>query len=488
MSRFFKNWKFYIIDIKIPKDRLDNCKNQIINHGGQLAETIECADVLLTILKTPLRLARYVPETQKPICSIDWVEECQKNGQRVPYDGYLISLNFEKPYETSRSLEKENLGDTIEISQSESSISDERTSESYTDEEQNSDIETVDDLNPHFLNTKYECLRPTPLMPEHNQSLVELLEVLEHSRELNGEGRNALAYRHAISALKVYPCDIKSYKEARKIIGIGPKIGNHIKEFLSKGTIPEAEEIMASEKYQTLDLFSRVYALAWYRKGYRTMRECMKDPYLTHVQRLGLELFDDFQKKMSRRDIQEILNILDKEIKSIYPNCIITPVGGYRRGKEFNGDLDVVISHPQEEVANNLLNVIVEMLLDSGYLKHKLFYGHISAKNKKSIPNALFSFHRNVMDKLDKCFCAFIQPSAQICRQVDLIIAPYSQYPTAVLGWTGEDYAKKEKKMTFASHGLFSNVISRKRIHAISERDVFDILGIPWLEPEMRNC
>ncbi len=69
---------------------------------------------------------------------------------------------------------------------------------------------------------------------------------------------------------------------------------------------------------------------------------------------------------MSRQDIQEILYILNKEIKSIYPGCIITPVGGYRRGKEFNGDLDVVVSHPQEEVASNLLKDIAERLIDSG--------------------------------------------------------------------------------------------------------------------------
>ncbi|RIA90231.1 hypothetical protein C1645_770533 [Glomus cerebriforme] len=384
--------------------------------------------------------------------------------------------------------------------QTESTSKDRRTSSdsehNFTDDEQTSDIEF--DLDPRFLNTKYECLRPTPLKPKYNQSLVELLEVIEHSRELNGEERNALSYRHAIAALKAYPHNIKSYAEARKIIGVGPKIGNHIKEFLTTDTIPEAEEILASEKYQTLDIFSRVYgvgyktALKWYRKGYKSIRECMRDPYLTHIQRLGLELFNDFQKKMSRQDIQELLGILDTIIKSIYSDCIITPVGGYRRGKEFNGDLDVVVSHPQEEIANNLLKDIVEKLMDTGHLKHKLFY----ARNKKDTSSELLSSHRNVMDKLDKCFCAFIQPSTQICRQVDLIIAPYSQYSTAVLGWTGSkqferslrNYAKKERNMTLTSHGLFLNVIPKRQVHVTSEREIFNILGIPWVEPEMRNC
>ncbi|SRR6266542_3059821 len=74
-NRFFRNWKFYIIDVKIPKDKLEACKNQIITRGGQLVDNLDNADIILTILQTPTRLARYVSETRKPICSIDWIEE-----------------------------------------------------------------------------------------------------------------------------------------------------------------------------------------------------------------------------------------------------------------------------------------------------------------------------------------------------------------------------------------------------------------------------
>jgi hypothetical protein len=73
---FFKNWKFYIIDAKIPKDKLETCKNRIISYRGQLIDNLDNADVILTVLKTPTRLMRYVSsETRKPICSIKWIEE-----------------------------------------------------------------------------------------------------------------------------------------------------------------------------------------------------------------------------------------------------------------------------------------------------------------------------------------------------------------------------------------------------------------------------
>lgn len=52
---------------------------------------------------------------------------------------------------------------------------------------------------------------------------------------------------------------------------------------------------------------------------------------------------------------------------------------------------------------------------------------------------------------MKKCFCAFLQPSKGILRQVDIIFVPPEELGTAILGWTGSrqferslrDYAKK---------------------------------------------
>lgn len=57
-------------------------------------------------------------------------------------------------------------------------------------------------LAPGFNNTKYECLRPTPLRPYHNRKLVALLKLIEKQRELRLEDKNALSYRHAVAAIK----------------------------------------------------------------------------------------------------------------------------------------------------------------------------------------------------------------------------------------------------------------------------------------------
>jgi hypothetical protein len=59
------------------------------------------------------------------------------------------------------------------------------------------------DIAPKFINTKYECLRPTPNVPIHNKKLISLLILLERKRQLDSENKRSLSYRHAISALKV---------------------------------------------------------------------------------------------------------------------------------------------------------------------------------------------------------------------------------------------------------------------------------------------
>jgi hypothetical protein len=74
---------------------------------------------------------------------------------------------------------------------------------------------------------------------------------------------------------------------------------------------------------------------------------------------------------------------------------------------------------------------------------------------------------RSAMDPLDKCFAVFLPPKRgclqQIHRRVDLIIAPYKYYFTAIVGWTGSTMFERDlrrwvdaKGMKFHSGGLSS--------------------------------
>nr|CAG8437032.1 7471_t:CDS:2 [Entrophospora candida] len=186
---------------------------------------------------------------------------------------------------------------------------------------------------------------------------------------------------------------------------------------------------------------------------------------------------------MTRKDIEEIIEILDKEIKEIDPLYLLIPVGGYR--KEINGDLDLLVSYPEGNMDPHSLSKIMSKLDDKELILREQ-RGKFIKKGQDE----------NEIDTLDKCFFAFWQQSKNIYRQVDIVIAPKSDYSTALLGWTGSavfeksfrEYTKKVKKMRITSHGLFTDTSPRQRINVSNEKEIFEILEVPWLEPEMRNC
>ncbi|KAI8984212.1 DNA polymerase beta-like protein [Mycotypha africana] len=157
-------------------------------------------------------------------------------------------------------------------------------------------------LAPGFINTKYECFRPTPYEPLHNKKLVSLLLLLERKRMLDNEDKRSLSYRHAISAIKAYPRDIRSSKEAAKIIGVGQKMAEKIRVFLQTGTIDEAEELRTDEHFRTMSLFNKVWGVGvttakiWWDMGYRTLQEVLDNAKLTATVKLGIQLFPDFNE------------------------------------------------------------------------------------------------------------------------------------------------------------------------------------------------
>ncbi|KAI8149975.1 hypothetical protein BJV82DRAFT_585360 [Fennellomyces sp. T-0311] len=312
------------------------------------------------------------------------------------------------------------------------------------------------------------------------------------------EDKNALSYRHAIAAFKAYPRKLQSAAEARKITGIGKKISELVRIYLETGTIPDAEKLLGDEKFRTRSLFCKVFGVGpstasiWWDRGYRTLQEILDQAKLVKAVRLGIELLPDLEQPMSRQDAQELITIIEKEIVHVDPEAFATAVGGYRRGKEENGDLDIVISsHHLEHSSDMLLRKVVDHLTAKGYIKHCLL---VSDKANRNHGNQYTTGGAD-MEKLDTCFVAFLQPSKQILRQVDFIVSSLDEYPSAVLGWTGskqferalKDYAKKENNIAVRSHGIFKED-TKERIHIASEEQAFEVIGLPWIDPTMRNC
>jgi len=162
----------------------------------------------------------------------------------------------------------------------------------------------------------------------------------------------------------------------------------------------------------------------------------------------------------------------------------------HRRGKPESNDVDMVFTHPDPSRAKGLCKRFVHRLHERGMVTHVMhlsgFHGH----------NPLRTTH---WDSLEKALTVFILPPASphargVRRRLDLIFAQPEVYWTAVIGWSGSimfqrDLREWAKKcgMKFDSSGITRRYDS-KQFHPKTEKEVFDLFGLEWVEPALRNA
>jgi DNA polymerase IV len=121
----------------------------------------------------------------------------------------------------------------------------------------------------------------------------------------------------------------------------------------------------------------------------------------------------------------------------------------FRRGKSQSGDVDIIISNPKPHATQNFCVGLVKVLEERGIITHTLT---ISTATSNREENPKHSFRRRGplgsadhlaygLDSLDKALVVFLLPKDNpfytgIHRRVDLIIAPWRAWGTAIVGWT----------------------------------------------------
>jgi len=220
----------------------------------------------------------------------------------------------------------------------------------------------------------------------------------------------------------------------------------------------------------------------------------------------ALRIYSDLEVRIPRDEVEEMARVVAQELDSIQPGCVHTICGGYRRGKSDSGDVDIVFTHPQRGVDRGLCKILVKHLAAKGMVTHVMHLSSFRAPD---------SLRKSTWDGLEKALTVFRLPPSSpfrkpskvknargssgsdgfgMHRRLDIIFAPIDVYWCAVLGWTGaamferdlRKWAKDKKGLKFDSTGITRQSDSSP-VLAKSEMEVFDILGLPWIEPKMRN-
>lgn len=311
-----------------------------------------------------------------------------------------------------------------------------------------------------------------------NQKLAEIFNKIADALEFKDENRfKIIAYRKAAQILSNLTHDIYEYykkQELEKIPGIGEGIAKKIREYFETGEIKKLKEVTKGIPDGLLDLLNipslgpKTLALAYKKLNVKSLQELEKvinDGSLAKLPQMGekkvenikkgIELFKKAQERMPIGKAVFIINEIIDELKKLPEVKRITPAGSYRRMRETVGDLDIlVMSDDAKKVMEKFTNLkIVKRVLASG-------------KTKSSI-----------ITEQD--------------IQVDLRIIEEKSWGAALQYFTGSKAHNiklrgiaKDLGYKINEYGVFKG---EKYVTGANEEDVYKILGLQFIPPEMRE-
>jgi len=364
-----------------------------------------------------------------------------------------------------------------------------------------------------------------------NEKLVAALDIVaRHAdyRNDTGDDKRSLAFHKAMAALKALPFEVRKMQELSKLKDLGAHSKTIVQELLEDGNSSEVETIRNSEWFKTMEMFIGVYgagaatAKRWFTAGHRKIQDLITSPDIvaSKDQRLiyGLAFYQDLTTPLKRSEAEQIRDIVRTVLDSVLPGATLEMTGGFRRGKEMGHDADFLISHPKEGAEEGVLGPLLDRLSERGVL----LFGSLHRSSYTDTVIRDDARSDNTLDHFEKWIGIFKLPSSQchlstdketsnkkdlqsVCElatgprpwravRVDLVVCPVTQYPYALVGWSGSkyfirsiaNYTKTRLDMKLSSHGLWDKK-NNKMIAASTEQDVFKNLNLNYLEPWERN-
>jgi DNA polymerase IV len=372
------------------------------------------------------------------------------------------------------------------------------TTSEFEELESRSLPEPPDWVRDHIM---YSCQRSTPLHPPNARFIAEL-EIIKVARLLTLDEIGVRAYATSIAAVAAYPYVLKSAAEVLRLPGCDSKIAQLWSEFRdsaeddSERFLPTARELEKDEHLSNLKLFYEIWGVGadtarkfYFDRGWKDIDDVVEFGWtsLNRVQQIGVKYYDEFLVKIPRKEVEEIREVVLRRARAVRGineaewggtrDVEAVVVGGYRRGKEESGDVDIILSHRDEEVTGNLVVDVVGSLEREGWITHTLtLHTMTSDRGQQTLPYRAAGGGYG-FDSLDKALCVWQDPEFEgmgvewrknpnIHRRVDIIVSPWRTVACAILGWSGGNtfqrdirrYVKRAKGWKFDSSGVRDRV------------------------------
>jgi DNA ligase (NAD+) len=306
-----------------------------------------------------------------------------------------------------------------------------------------------------------------------NEKFIEIMEKLANIMLKQGEPFRSRAYQKAQETIIAYSDDILSPNDLKGKPGIGTTIIEKLNEYVETGTL----QILEKEKNNPVNIFTEVYGIGPKKAKELADQDIVSisqlrenQQLLNDIQKVGLYYYEDILERIPRSEIEEYKTIFE----NTFPKGAdgkMEIVGSYRRGAESSGDIDVIIT-------SNNPNIFVKFI--DNLIKDKIILNVLSRGPTKCL----------VITK--------IQNSFNKARRVDFLYTTSSEFPFAILYFTGSKifntvmrHVALDKGYTMNEHGIYKMEAKKKgeKVNKIftSEDDIFNFLGLEYKAPNERT-
>ncbi|XP_030060593.1 DNA polymerase lambda [Microcaecilia unicolor] len=188
--------------------------------------------------------------------------------------------------------------------------------------------------------------------------------------------------------------------------------------------------------------------------------------------------------KILHSAVEEPDVLVGEVVHSVNTGLLSIACGSFRRGKLTCGDVDVLVTHPDGKSHRGIFGKVIDGLKQRGFLTDDLVKQEDNGNQKKYMG-----------------VCCLPGPERKH-RRLDLIVVPYSEFACALMYFTGSAHFNrsmralaKTKGMSLSEHSLNKDVVRNGKlkvspgyvIPTLSEKDVFEVLGLPYREPHERD-
>jgi DNA polymerase (family X) len=314
-----------------------------------------------------------------------------------------------------------------------------------------------------------------------NKEIASLFERIADALEIKGEsGFKVVAYRKAARILDDLTEDVAAAAAEGRLEtlpGIGSGIAGKIREYLATGGMRkfrEATEGLPDSLFEILEIQgvgAKTVHLLRSELGVVNigdLKRAIADGRLAAVKgmgekkaaniRRGIEAHERVQERVPVCDAAAAADAIIDYLKGSAGIGRIAAAGSLRRMKETVGDIDILAS----------------------------------GKDGAAIIRRLAAFPKVVRVLAEgETKGSVVITTGGVERQIDLRIVAEAEYGAALLYFTGSKAHNiklrgmaKDRGLKISEYGIFKGM---KRIAGREEADVYKVLGMPWIPPEMRE-